>query len=304
MSKTFDPINKPAHYNQGSIEPIDYIEANNLGYHEGNVIKYVTRANFKGTKVQDLKKARWYLERLIQDLEKQHVKEITYSNVDNSDQLKNKKIQKTKSESRFDDLKVDDNPPTKIIRRPDDGSKSKEWYQDGKLHRLNGPAIIDYYEDGSIQSESWYQDGKRHRLDGPAYIIYYQDGSIQSESWYQDGKFHRLDGPAEIFYFEEGGSIEAKSWYQDGKRHRLDGPAVIEYHENESVKSEYWYLNDKLHRLDGPAVIKYYPGGSILFEHWYLNGQEITKEQFKQQTKHLQESKGPYFLFKRYCLKG
>lgn len=53
------------HYKQCVIEPIQYIEANNIGFHAGNVIKYVTRAEKKDG-IEDLKKARWYLDRLIE----------------------------------------------------------------------------------------------------------------------------------------------------------------------------------------------------------------------------------------------
>lgn len=66
-----DPINHPAHYTFGTIEVIDAIEAWGLGFHLGNVIKYVARAAHKGRMVEDLKKARWYLTRLIDRLERQ-----------------------------------------------------------------------------------------------------------------------------------------------------------------------------------------------------------------------------------------
>lgn len=66
----FDTISKPAHYNlRGGIEPIDFILTNNLNYAEGNVIKYLYRAPFKGSRLQDLKKARQYLDRLIEAAE-------------------------------------------------------------------------------------------------------------------------------------------------------------------------------------------------------------------------------------------
>ena len=60
-----DPVNHPAHYTTGKIEVIDFIEDKQLGFHEGNVIKYICRAKLKGQELQDLKKARWYLDRLI-----------------------------------------------------------------------------------------------------------------------------------------------------------------------------------------------------------------------------------------------
>jgi len=60
-------IEHPPHYNRGSIECIDYIEDQRLCFHLGNVVKYIARAGHKETtgKLEDLKKARWYLDRYI-----------------------------------------------------------------------------------------------------------------------------------------------------------------------------------------------------------------------------------------------
>ena len=61
-----DLINNPPHYRSGGIETIDFIEAKDLNYRLGNVIKYVSRAGRKDTDpVQDLEKAAWYLQREI-----------------------------------------------------------------------------------------------------------------------------------------------------------------------------------------------------------------------------------------------
>jgi lipopolysaccharide biosynthesis regulator YciM len=60
-----DNVNHPPHYKTGGIEVIDYIEAKNLTYHLGNVVKYISRADHKGNKLEDLEKARWYLDRAI-----------------------------------------------------------------------------------------------------------------------------------------------------------------------------------------------------------------------------------------------
>lgn len=64
-----DPVKKPRHYNAGKIEVIDFIEDQQLGYHLGNVVKYVCRAPHKGEELQDLKKGAWYLQRKIWLLE-------------------------------------------------------------------------------------------------------------------------------------------------------------------------------------------------------------------------------------------
>jgi hypothetical protein len=60
-----DNVNHPTHYKVGGIETIDFIEAKNLSYHLGNVVKYIARADSKGNREEDLLKARWYLNREI-----------------------------------------------------------------------------------------------------------------------------------------------------------------------------------------------------------------------------------------------
>ena len=60
-----DNVNHPAHYKTVGIETIDFIEAKNLSYHLGNVVKYIARADTKGNREEDLLKARWYLNREI-----------------------------------------------------------------------------------------------------------------------------------------------------------------------------------------------------------------------------------------------
>lgn len=66
--KKEDVINHPSHYTRGKIEVIDFIEDQQLPYHLGNVIKYIARAGHKGDKLEDLKKARWYLDRYINEV--------------------------------------------------------------------------------------------------------------------------------------------------------------------------------------------------------------------------------------------
>ena len=71
-----------------------------------------------------------------------------------------------------------------VVKVTRDGDKF--WYQNGKLHREDGPALE--YANGS---KAWYQNDMLHRLDGPA--VEHGNGS---KSWYQNGELHRLDGPA------------------------------------------------------------------------------------------------------------
>ena len=68
-----DPVNEPAHYRVGEVEAIDYI-AQQLGsgvkdYLLGNLHKYLHRHRFKGQALEDLRKANWFLNRLIMEEE-------------------------------------------------------------------------------------------------------------------------------------------------------------------------------------------------------------------------------------------
>jgi len=70
LDHTGDLVNHPPHYKVGGIETIDFIEAKQLDYHLGNVVKYISRADHKDDKLDNLKKAQWYLNRAIDNLAK------------------------------------------------------------------------------------------------------------------------------------------------------------------------------------------------------------------------------------------
>jgi hypothetical protein len=82
-----------------------------------------------------------------------------------------------------------------------DPDGSEQWWVDGKLHRLDGPALN--YANGT---QEWWVDGKLHRLDGPAFI--WADGR---QVWVVNDQYHRTDGPAVI---RADGTHE---WWVDGK---------------------------------------------------------------------------------------
>jgi len=113
-------------------------------------------------------------------------------------------------------------------------NKFREWYWQGKHHRLKGPAVI------GEENIRWCQNGQLHRDDGPALIWY---GGQQE--WYQHGKLHRIGGPA--FIYENDCKQE---WYQNDELHRDDGPAIIH-----ADGEQEWYRHGKRHRSDGPARI-------------------------------------------------
>lgn len=68
--KTTEQVNHPRHYNEhpSGVECITVVE--HMGFNLGNAVKYIWRADLKGNRVEDLRKAAWYINREIQRLEK------------------------------------------------------------------------------------------------------------------------------------------------------------------------------------------------------------------------------------------
>jgi hypothetical protein len=64
-----DNVNHPKHYTFGKIEVITVIDDWNLSFCAGNAVKYIARAKHKGNKLEDLKKALWYLNHEIELIE-------------------------------------------------------------------------------------------------------------------------------------------------------------------------------------------------------------------------------------------
>lgn len=66
-----DMVNSPSHYTAGGIEVADAIDAWQLDWIRANAVKYLARAQRKGTELLDLRKARWYIDRAIAKLERE-----------------------------------------------------------------------------------------------------------------------------------------------------------------------------------------------------------------------------------------
>jgi hypothetical protein len=92
--------------------------------------------------------------------------------------------------------------------------KNKIEYRDdsGGLHRLDGPART-YTDTGS---KEWWVNGKQHRIDKPAAV--YGDGD---EAWYHWGKLHRIDGPA-ITGTTSDGDVYREWWIDNESYSKVD----------------------------------------------------------------------------------
>ena len=181
---------------------------------------------------------------------------------------------------------------TKEGFRYENPNGSKEWYVNGELHRIDGPAI-----EVANGDRFWYVNGERHRTDGPA--VEQADGR---KAWFVNDKRHRTDGPA--IEFADG----RKAWYIHGKKmsekqfdkwrakknpikesraenlkqlslmeipYKVDNDGTEVYKTKDGYRVEdidgfkVWYnAKGKLHRLDGPAIEQ--PNGT---KAWYVNGE-------------------------------
>jgi hypothetical protein len=137
-----------------------------------------------------------------------------------------------------------------------------EWWRGGKLHRSDGPAIVD------LDTEEWWNCGELHREQkgsdsGPAISTKLQD--LEIKQWYSYGKLHRdWDLPAHI-------STNRQEWHRDGLLHREgDLPSLIDTNQGVLL----WHKEGLLHREGGlPAYIY---GENLLY---YIDG--VQKDLFE-----------------------
>ena len=129
------------------------------------------------------------------------------------------------------------------------GYKDVRYYQNGHIHRADGPAI-----EWPGGSKEWFIEGIRHRLNGPA-----AENPSGSKEWWVEDKLHRLDGPA-----VEMGDGD-KYWYANHALHRLDGPAVQIYTGTKSALNLGKLI--RLYRLN--------PVSPDCYTAWWVDGKNV-----------------------------
>lgn len=148
----------------------------------------------------------------------------------------------------------------------------------GELHCDDGPTVFDEKK----EYVKYYKNGKLHRIDGPAVIQpKYVDGKNTIEEWYFHGLLHRDgDEPAvnNTFITEAGFEGYENCYYKYGILHRKTGPARILYNpyqdEDCGILCE-WFRNDVFHRDNGPAQYIIYNDGAVACDSYYYHGYEL-----------------------------
>lgn len=157
--------------------------------------------------------------------------------------------------------------------------------EDGRFHRLNGPAVIMATESGVILSQEWFRRDELHRVDGPARVYTDELGRLQREEWFLNGiRGRKHNMPCVIEYYKNG-----SQWLVAHKRQgdsykasllRPDGSLSGEAWGSSEMFSEIGEIDfEALNRSSGPAVITYDNHGRILSEEWWKNG-KCGREQF------------------------
>lgn len=167
-----------------------------------------------------------------------------------------------------------------------DGGESFAVWKDGLLHCIDGPAVVDKFD-----NKKWYFEGKLHRIGGPA-----EEDASGELAWYQEGIRHREDGPA--IEWRRG----RPSWYLKGQRYytKPDWEKALALLRNErsathkSLPSNFTgktiredgclvhYKDGQLHSTNGAAVIP--PKGSPLKREYWLEGKCIPCPEWKRKA--------------------
>ena len=91
--------------------------------------------------------------------------------------------------------------------------KSEYWTIDGYFHRTNDPAWICYHdkEHSRPWKKIWYRNRLYHSVDGPAVMEFFQDGTINRAEWWVNGEQTSNSGPIAISY-KKNGSVHFVDW--------------------------------------------------------------------------------------------
>lgn len=178
------------------------------------------------------------------------------------DTVREERFYKNGKNWRADDL------PTTVFYR-ENGMVEQEIWEDefGNYDRSNDlPAIISYDFDGNVLSMEWHKKGRLSRDGKPAVIYFWESGSVRMESFLKDDANWRAGGlPTTVFYYEDG-TVEQEVWedilglYNRGN----DLPSVISYDLDGNVTRKDWYIEDVPSRKDGKPEAEIYKNGKLV----------------------------------------
>lgn len=168
-----------------------------------------------------------------------------------------------------------------IVHNPTTMSRCFKHFIDGSLSR-EGDASITW---NICPNEEWYQDGKLHRLDGPAvikpgieeYWIYGTQLSIVEFNNKVEELRTIISNALPTCYtgiikvYSNNSKDYHYTWFRNGELNRTEGPSMVT-----QKGTKKWYKNNQLHREDGPAIQWAFGG-----EEYWLNGIQYSFSDYK-----------------------
>lgn len=184
-------------------------------------------------------------------------------------------------------------PASEEFYYPSGNIRIRWYYINDKLHKVNEPAMIIYFEDGRESEVAYYLNNMMHNKNGPAYSSFYDNGAQNKIIWCVNGYYFNHQSPNSPAYitFYKSGQVKCQQYYSKVKTKKashitnLDrdfniGPAEICYHENGQFKQEVFRKNGKFHNLLGPAIIDYDECGKICGKpQYYINNKFYSDKQ-------------------------
>jgi len=145
------------------------------------------------------------------------------------------------------------------------------WGESPNYYRENGPAVIEFNNNGNIITQKWYNTDCKLLFTQE----YYDSGNVKRQQYYNKGLLHCENDLPAIEEWYASGKLKSRYWYLNGELHREnDLPAIEEWYDSGKLKSRYWYLNGELHREnDLSAIEEWYGSGKVKSRHWYVNGE-------------------------------
>lgn len=168
-------------------------------------------------------------------------------------------------------LKFDNNSYKEYNLTPDSEKVNKYCnspFNKGYYHNNNGPAYIEYHDNGNISYEYYFINGKIIN-NNPGRIYYRANGIKDSEFYFLTEDIH---GPMVSLVYHKNGNLKYKTYFKKfiDIKHHSEYPAFTEYYFNGNKKEEKYYFNDYYH-----GGISYYESGSIKCTYSRIDGKII-----------------------------
>lgn len=170
---------------------------------------------------------------------------------------------------------VDDQPSYRQFDEESGQDLKLIWHANGMMSRSGDkPSMLSYFDNGNLCARCWCINGKGHRLAGPSLEEFSENGRPVTIQYQKNGQDYHSDGPAFLQIDEDTGITTYEYWRTDiscNETHREDGPARILRDAETGIATEtVWVQRGLLFRPDGlePVVYRNAQTGKVTERSW------------------------------------